>query len=175
MLCLANWTLKHLKESGRHKVSLGSSDSVNVNTEWTMIHLKEYLSRLSFKNLTSLKSTFFWVVFSSSSWMALQPLWALASFSVSWSIHNRQDSFNVWSAHRKASTATLDGKWPIILLRGPLWAWGSLTCSKFTTWFKQLKVSPGGLVSWIFPSLKIRRPPPDLNPRHSSDEVGTLP
>jgi hypothetical protein len=69
----------------------------------------------------------------------------------------------------------LDGKWPIILLRGPLGAWGSLTCSKFTTWVKQLKVPPGGLVPWIFPSLRIRRPPPGLNPRHSSHEVGTLP
>jgi hypothetical protein len=38
----------------------------------------------------------------------------------------------------------------------PLGAWGSLTCSKFTTWVKQLKVPPGGLVPWIFPSLKIR-------------------
>jgi hypothetical protein len=54
----------------------------------------------------------------------------------------------------------LDGKWPIILLRGPLGAWGSLTCSKFTTRFKQLKVPTGGLVPWIFPSWKIRRPPP---------------
>jgi hypothetical protein len=107
---------------------------------------------------------------SSSSWMALQPLWALASFSVSWSIlfYNRQDSLNEWSAHCKASTETLDGKWPIILLRGPLGAWGSLTCSKFTARMKQLKVPPGGLVPWIFPSLKIRRPPPGLNPRRSS-------
>jgi hypothetical protein len=40
----------------------------------------------------------------------------------------------------------LDGKWPIILLRGPLGAWGSLMCSKFTTRDKQLKVPPGGLV-----------------------------
>jgi hypothetical protein len=69
----------------------------------------------------------------------------------------------------------LDWIWPIILLRGPLGAWGSLTCSKFTTRFKQLKVPPGGLVPWIFPSLKIRRPPPGLNPRRSSHEVGTLP
>jgi hypothetical protein len=65
----------------------------------------------------------------------------------------------------------LDGKWRIILLRGALGAWGSLTCSKFTTRVKQLKVPPGGLVPRIFPSLKIRRPPP----RHSSHEVGTLP
>jgi hypothetical protein len=72
--------------------------------------------------------------------MALQPLWSLASFSVSWSIHNLQDSLNEWSAHRKASTETLDGKWPIILLRGPLGDWGSLTCSEFTTRVKQLKV-----------------------------------
>jgi hypothetical protein len=64
----------------------------------------------------------------------------LYSFLV-YSIHNRQDSLNEWSAHRKASTETLDGKWPIILLRGPL-----LTCNKFTTQVKQLKVPPGGLV-----------------------------
>jgi hypothetical protein len=61
--------------------------------------------------------------------MALQPLWALASL-------------NEWSAHRKASTETLNGKCPIILLRGPLGAWGSLTCSKFTTRVKQLKSLP---------------------------------
>jgi hypothetical protein len=69
-------------------------------------------------------------------------------------IHNRQDSLNEWSAHRKAPTETLDGKWPIILLRGPLGAWGSLTCSKFTTRVKQLNVPLGGLVPWIFPSSK---------------------
>jgi hypothetical protein len=69
----------------------------------------------------------------------------------------------------------LDGKCPIILLKGPLGAWGPLTCSKFTTQVKQLKVPPGGLVPWIFPSLKIRRPPPGFNPHHSSHEVGTLP
>jgi hypothetical protein len=88
-----------------------------------------------------------------------------------YSIHNRQGSLNEWSAHRKASTETLDGKWRIILLIGPLGASGSLTCSKFTTRVKQFKVPPGGLV----PSLKIRRPPPGLNPRRSSHEVGTLP
>jgi hypothetical protein len=65
----------------------------------------------------------------------------------------------------------LDGKWPIISLRGPLGAWGSLTCSKFTTRVKQLKVPPGGLVPWIFPSLTIRWSPPGLNPRHSSLHV----
>jgi hypothetical protein len=72
-----------------------------------------------------------------------------------YSIHNRQGSLNEWSAHRKASTETLDGKWPIILLRGPLGAWGSLTCSKFTTRVKQLKNSttsagfePASLESW---------------------------
>jgi hypothetical protein len=27
--------------------------------------------------------------------------------------YKRQDSLNEWSAHRKASTETLDGKWPI--------------------------------------------------------------
>jgi hypothetical protein len=107
--------------------------------------------------------------------MDLQPLWTLASFSVSWSIHNLQHSLNEWSAHRKASTQTLDGKWSIILLRGPLGAWGSLSCSKFTTRVKQLKVPPGGLVPWIFPSLRSRRLPPGLNPRRSSHEVGTLP
>jgi hypothetical protein len=47
---------------------------------------------------------------------------------------------------------------------GPLGTWGSLTCSKFTTRVKQLKVPPGGLVPWIFLSLKIRRPPSGLNP-----------
>jgi hypothetical protein len=94
----------------------------------------------------------------------------LFSFLI-YSIHNRQDCLNEWSAHRKASTYVLDGNWPIILLRGPLGAWGSLTCSKFTTLVKQLKVPPWGLVPWIFPSLKIRRPPPG----HSSHEVGTLP
>jgi hypothetical protein len=31
------------------------------------------------------------------------------------------------------------------------------------------------VVPWIFPSLKIRRPPPGLNSRHSGHEVGTLP
>jgi hypothetical protein len=36
-------------------------------------------------------------------------------------IHNRQDTLNEWSANRKASTETLDRKWPIILLRGPPW------------------------------------------------------
>jgi hypothetical protein len=99
---------------------------------------------------------------------------SLFSFLI-YSIHNRQDSLNEWSAHRKASTETSDGKWPIILLRGPLGVWGSLTCSQFTTQVKQLRVPPGGLVPWIFPSLKIRRPPPGLNPRHSSPEVRTLP
>jgi hypothetical protein len=69
----------------------------------------------------------------------------------------------------------LDGKWPIILLRVPLGAWGSLTCSKYITRVKQLKVPPRGLVPWIFPSLKIRQPLPGLNPHHSSHEVGTLP
>jgi hypothetical protein len=62
-----------------------------------------------------------------------------------------------------------------ILLRSPLGTWGSLTCSESTTRVKRLKVPPGGLVPWIFPSLKIRRPPPGLNPRHSGHEVGTLP
>jgi hypothetical protein len=57
----------------------------------------------------------------------------------------------------------------------PLGAWGSLTCSKSTTRVKRLKVPPGGLVPWMFPSLKIRRPPPGLNPHHSGHEVGTLP
>jgi hypothetical protein len=108
---------------------------------------------------------------SSSSWMALQPLWALASFQFpDLFFYNRQDSLNEWSAHRKASTETLDGEWPIILLKGPLGAWGPLTCSKFTTRVKQLKVPPGGLVPWIVPSLKIQRPS-----RRSSHEVGTLP
>jgi hypothetical protein len=107
--------------------------------------------------------------------MALQHLCALATFFsfLIYSIHNRQGSLNEWSAHRKASTETFDGKSPIILLRGTLGAWGSLTCSKFTTRAKQLKVPPGRLVPWIFPSLKIRRPPPGLNPRRSSHEVGT--
>jgi hypothetical protein len=107
--------------------------------------------------------------FSSTSWMALQPLWALASFQF-------PDLFiyslNEWSAHLPKR---LDGKWPIILLRGPLPAWGSLTCSKFTTRVKQLKLPPGGLVPWIFPALKVRWPPSGLNPRRSSHEVGTLP
>jgi hypothetical protein len=96
-------------------------------------------------------------------------LWALAFFSVSWSIFLQSAGLLEWVInHRKASTETLDGKWPIILLRGPLGAWGSLTSSKFTTRVKQLKVPPGGLVPWIFPSVKIRRPPPGLNPRRSS-------
>jgi hypothetical protein len=108
--------------------------------------------------------------------MALQPLWALASLQFPDLIYSQSAGLLEWrSAHRKASTETLDGKWPIILLRGPLGAWGSLTFSKFTTRVKQLKVPPGGLVPWIFPSLKIRRPPPGLNPRRSSHEVGTLP
>jgi hypothetical protein len=67
------------------------------------------------------------------------------------------------------------GNGRLILLSGPLGAWGSLTCSKSTTRVKQLKIPPGGLVPWIFPSLKIWRPPPGLNPRRSSHEVGTLP
>jgi hypothetical protein len=41
-------------------------------------------------------------------------------------------------------------------LRGPLGAGGSLTCSKFIIRSNSLKVPPGGLVPWIFPSLKIR-------------------
>jgi hypothetical protein len=57
----------------------------------------------------------------------------------------------------------------------PQFCSGSLTCSKSTTWVKRLKVPPGGLVPWIFPSLKIRQPSPGLNPRHSGHEVGTLP
>jgi hypothetical protein len=56
----------------------------------------------------------------------------------------------------------LNGKWPVILLRGPLGAWGSFTCSKYTTRIKRLNVPPGG-------------PPPGSNPRHSGHEVGTLP
>jgi hypothetical protein len=64
----------------------------------------------------------------------------------------------------------LDGKWPIILLRGPLEAWGTLTCSKFTTRVKILKSLPEDL----FPEFFLRRPPPGLNPRRSSHEVGTL-
>jgi hypothetical protein len=59
--------------------------------------------------------------------------------------------------------------------QSPLGASGSLTCSKSTTRVKRLKVPPGGLVPWIFPSLKIWRPLPGLNPRHSGHEVGTLP
>jgi hypothetical protein len=39
-----------------------------------------------------------------------------------------------------------DGKCPIILPRGPLRSWGSLTCSISTTRVKRLKVPPGGLV-----------------------------
>jgi hypothetical protein len=42
----------------------------------------------------------------------------------------------------------LDWNWPIILLRGLLGAWGSLTCCKFTTQVKQLKVPPVGLVTY---------------------------
>jgi hypothetical protein len=34
------------------------------------------------------------IIYSSPSWMALRPLWALAPFSVSWSINNRQDSLD---------------------------------------------------------------------------------
>jgi hypothetical protein len=59
--------------------------------------------------------------------------------------------------------------------RFPFGTWGSLTCSKSTTRVKQLKVPSEGLCSRIFPSLKIRRPPPGSNPRHSGHEVGTLP
>jgi hypothetical protein len=66
-------------------------------------------------------------------------------------------------------------EWVISSSQGPLGAWGSLTCTKFTTRVKQLEVAPGGLVPWMFPSLKIRRPPPGLSPRRSSHEVGTLP
>jgi hypothetical protein len=111
---------------------------------------------------------FFFFFFSNGSTALVGP----RLFAVSWS-----NLFTIgrWSAHRKASTETLDGKWPIILLRGPLGAWGSLTFSKSTTRVKELKVPPGRLFPWIFPSLKIRRPPPGwLNPRRSSHEVGTL-
>jgi hypothetical protein len=109
--------------------------------------------------------------------MALQPLWALASFSVSWSI-----LFTIgrtpWMSDQLIARP-LPKLWMgndrKLCSRGPLGAWDSLTCSKFTTWVKQLKVPPGGLVPWIFPSLKIRRPPPGLNPRRSIHEVGTLP
>jgi hypothetical protein len=38
--------------------------------------------------------------------MALQSLWTLATFSVSSSIHSRQDSLEEWSARRKAATYT---------------------------------------------------------------------
>jgi hypothetical protein len=54
--------------------------------------------------------------------------------------------------------------------RFPLGTWGSLTCSKSTT-----RVPSEGLCSRIFPSWKIRRPPPGSNPRHLGHEVGTLP
>jgi hypothetical protein len=38
--------------------------------------------------------------------MALQPLWALASFSVSWSVHSRYDSLDGGSALCKAAAYT---------------------------------------------------------------------
>jgi hypothetical protein len=38
--------------------------------------------------------------------MALQPLWTLADFSLSYSIHSRYDSFEGGSAGRKAATYT---------------------------------------------------------------------
>jgi hypothetical protein len=93
--------------------------------------------------------------------MALQPLWALASFQF-------PDLFipigrTPWTSDQLIARPVpifWTGNGRLILLRGPLGAWGSLTCSKSTT---------------IFPSLKIRRPPPVLNPRHSSHDVGTLP
>jgi hypothetical protein len=41
--------------------------------------------------------------------LALQPPWSLASdFLVSWSLYTLEDSFNDWSARRKASTWTQD-------------------------------------------------------------------
>jgi hypothetical protein len=39
----------------------------------------------------------------SSSWVALQPLWVVL-FSVFWSVHNPQDSLDKWSASSKAPT-----------------------------------------------------------------------
>jgi hypothetical protein len=72
------------------------------------------------------------------------------------------------------ATAGTGNGW-LILLRGPHGAWGFLMCSKSTTRVTLLKVPPGGLVPRIFLSLKIRRPPPGLNPWHSSHEVGTEP
>jgi hypothetical protein len=92
-----------------------------------------------------------------------------------YSIHNRQGSLNEWSAQRKASTETLNGKWPIILLRGPLESWGSLTCTKCTTRVKQLKVPPGGICSLNSSVLKNSTTSPGLNPRRWSHDVGTLP
>jgi hypothetical protein len=46
----------------------------------------------------------------------------------------------------------LDGKCRYILLRGPFGTWSSFRCSKSTTRVKQLKVPPGGLDPWIFPT-----------------------
>jgi hypothetical protein len=114
------------------------------------------------------------LAFFSSSWMTLQPLWALASFQFPDLFYSQSAGFLEWVIS-SSLPKLLDGKWPIILLRDPFGAWGSLTCSKLTTQVKQLKVPPGGLVPWIFPSLKIRRPRPGLNPRLSSHEVGSLP
>jgi hypothetical protein len=90
----------------------------------------------------------------SSSWMALQPLWALASFQF-------PDLFIPigrvpWTSDQLIARSLPNfgtGNGRLILLRGPLGAWGSLTCSKSTTRVKQLKVPPGGLIPWIFPSV----------------------
>jgi hypothetical protein len=94
--------------------------------------------------------------------MVQQPLWALASFSVSWSILQ--------------SAGLLE--WVISSSQGLYRNFGREMADNFAQrppWVKQLEVPYEGLVPWSFPSLKIRRPPPGLNPRRSSHEVGTLP
>jgi hypothetical protein len=103
---------------------------------------------------------------SSSSWMALQPLWALASLQFPDLSYSQTAGFLEW---------VISSSQGLYREMADNFAWGSLTCSKFITRVKQLKVPPGGLVPWIFPSLKFRRPPPGLNPRHWNHEVGTLP
>jgi hypothetical protein len=64
-----------------------------------------------------------WTVPSSSSWVALQTLWALASFQFpDLFFPNRQDSLNEWAVHRKVPTHFFwDGEWPINFAQRPPW------------------------------------------------------
>jgi hypothetical protein len=87
--------------------------------------------------------------------MALQPFWALASLQFPDLIYSQSVGLLEWvisssqGLYRHFGREMADN-----FAQRPPWAWGSLTCSKFTTRVKQLKVPPGGLVPWIFSVLK---------------------